>query len=118
MMNLFDKELTARKLMLNQKISDIYSYVTITPDGFILSNEPYVKTRTVLPKRYIINDGAIVLFWDDGTKTIVKRAKDDTDDVVKGFLWAYFEKMSGMSKTQANKYLKDIASSRSEVEVI
>ena len=32
-----------------------------------------------LPKRYIINKGATILFWDkDGNeKTIVKRSKDD-----------------------------------------
>lgn len=61
-----------------------------------------------LPTRYIINDGAVILFWDDGTKTIVKRSEDDNFDPVKGFLWAYFQKHSGLSKTKANKYLRDL----------
>ena len=107
MMNLLDKELTARELPLPNMLNIPFEFIHFE-----------LPSACDLPKRYIINDGAIVLFWNDGTKTIVKRAKDDTDDVVKGFLWAYFEKMSGMSKTQANKYLKDIASSRSEIEVI
>lgn len=61
-----------------------------------------------LPQHYIINNGATILFWDDGTKTIVKRAKDDTFDPVKSFLWAYFQKHSGLSKTKANKYLRKL----------
>ena len=61
-----------------------------------------------LPTRYIINDGAVILFWNDGTKTIVKRSEDDKFDPVKGFLWAYFQKHSGLSKTKANKYLRDL----------
>lgn len=61
-----------------------------------------------LPKKYVINNGAVILFWEDGTKTIVKRAEDDSFDPVKGFLWAYFQKQSGLSKTKANKYLREI----------
>ena len=66
------------------------------------------KVITPLPTKYIINDGAVILFWSDGDKTIVKKAKDDNNDPVKGFLWAYFIKHSKLSKTKANKYLKDL----------
>lgn len=68
---------------------------------------PTCKT-TNLPKKYIINKDATILFWEDGTKTIVKRAKEDNYDKVKGFLWAYFQKTSGLSKTKANEYLKHL----------
>ena len=68
----------------------------------------WFKTYEELPKKYIINDGATILFWEDGTKTIVKRAEDDSFDPVKGFLWAYFQKNSGLSKTKANEYLRKI----------
>lgn len=60
------------------------------------------------PKKYIINKGATILFWEDGTKTIVKRGKDDEYDKVKGFLWAYFQKHCGLSKTKANEYLASL----------
>ena len=63
---------------------------------------------TPLPTKYIINDGAVILFWSDGDKTVVKRAKDDKNDPVKGFLWAYFIKHSKLSRTKANKYLRDL----------
>ena len=58
-----------------------------------------------LPERYIINDGTTILFWKDGSKTIVKRSDNDDFDPIKGFLWAYFQKHCGLSKTKANKYL-------------
>lgn len=61
-----------------------------------------------LPKKYIINQDACILFWDNDSKTVVKRAEDDKQDPVKGFLWAYFIKKSGMSRTKANKYLREI----------
>jgi len=63
-----------------------------------------------LPARYIVNDDACILFWDSKgkTKTVVKRCKDDNIDPIKAFLWAYFEKTSGMSKTKANKYLQKV----------
>lgn len=64
-----------------------------------------IETPKLLPERYIINDGATILFWRDGTKSIVKRSDNDDFDPIKGFLWAYFQKHCGLSKTKANKYL-------------
>jgi len=61
-----------------------------------------------LPDHYIINDGATILFWKDGTKTIVKRAKDEKFDKRLGFLTAYFQKHCGLSKTKANKFLDNL----------
>lgn len=61
-----------------------------------------------LPKKYIINKGATILFWNNGDKTVVKRTQDDEYNKVLGFLWAYFQYTSGLSKTQANEYLKGL----------
>ena len=94
--------------MLNQKINNVSGYVTFSPDGITISNKPYIKKLTNLPNRYIINDGATILFWSDGTKTIVKRSKEDEYNKILGFLWAYFQKTSGLSKSKANDYLKGI----------
>lgn len=68
----------------------------------------YGKWDVNMPDRYIVKDDAAILFWPDGSKTIVKKAEDDDADPVKAFLWAYFQHMSGMSKTKANRYLRDI----------
>lgn len=94
--------------MLNQKINNVSGYITFGPDGIKISNKPYVRVKTTLPRRYIINDGATILFWSDGTKTIVKRSKEDEYNKILGFLWAYFQKTSGLSKSKANEYLKKL----------
>lgn len=59
-------------------------------------------------KRYIINENATILFWEDGTKTVVKRNPEDTYDKRIGFLIAYFQYTSGLSKNKANKYLDNL----------
>lgn len=61
-----------------------------------------------IPKKYTINTESTTLIWEDGTKTIVKRAKDDKYDKRLGFLIAYFQKHSGLSKNKANAYLKSL----------
>ena len=70
----------------------------------------WLKPVTILPKRYIVNKDACILFWDDNgkDKVVVKRCKDDSVDPIKAFLWAYFEKTSGLSKTKANRYLQKV----------
>lgn len=66
------------------------------------------KTEVEDLDHYIINDGATILFWDDGTKTIVKRTKEDKFDKRVAFLTAYFQKTSGLSRTKANKFLANL----------
>ena len=73
-----------------------------------LSYGKTAKTLNKLPKKYILNQDACILFWHDDSKTVVKRSKDDKQDPVKGFLWAYFQKHSGMSRTKANDYLREM----------
>ena len=61
-----------------------------------------------LPEKYIINKDATILFWNDNIKTIVKRAEDDKFDKRIGFLYAYFLKNSGLTRTQANKFINEL----------
>ena len=62
-----------------------------------------------LPDRVFYNEkkGATTLLYGDNA-TVVKTTKGDKYDREKGFLLAFFQKHSGLTKTQANKYLKDI----------
>lgn len=53
--------------------------------------------------RYIINEGATILFWDDGTKTISKRHEEDIFDKELGFLFAYFQKRWNDKNKSARK---------------
>lgn len=75
---------------------------------------PNPTSTPKLPTRVIFNDPATIAFWPDGTKTIVKCSKDDTFLPEIGFLHAYFEKYSGMSKTAISKYLKGLAETDKE----
>lgn len=46
-------------------------------------------------KKVIFNDPATIVFWKDGTKTVVKCMEDETFDPEKGILVAMYKKMSG-----------------------
>lgn len=74
----------------------------------------YTKNPT-LPDKYIVNKDACILFYGNN-KTIVRRSKGDKVDPVKAFLWAYFLRNAGMTRTKANKYLHKV--SRTFLETI
>lgn len=76
-------------------------------DGYkvLLKN---TKVTVDMPKKYIINHGATILIWNNGEKTIVKRCEDDEFNKRLGFLTAFFQHYSGMSKNKANKFLADL----------
>ena len=76
---------------------------------------PWLKTETktndlTLPKKVIFDEvnGATVLYWEDGTKTVVRKCKENKHDRRTAFLTAYFQKHCGLSKTKANKYLANL----------
>lgn len=106
------KDILKQQVALNKERLDKamkeYSLFRLSKEELIkliMSNSKYERIKL---KRYIINKNATILFWSDGDKTIVRRSKEDKYDKVKGFLWAYFQKTSGMSKTKANKYLSEL----------
>ena len=61
-----------------------------------------------MPIRWIRNGPATILFWKDGTKTIVKCNEEDKFDAQKGFLMACFERWTGMSKHQIGKLMEKV----------
>lgn len=88
----------------------------ITFDGYFKLGTESKNLR--LPKKYIINDNAAILFWDDENKdkTVVRRTKNDTPDPRIAFLTAYFQKHSGLSRTKANRYLDGLVVEHKEQE--
>ena len=52
---------------------------------------------TPVAKRVIFNDPATIVFWQDGTKTIVKCSDRDSYDKKKGVAMCFVKKMFGNS---------------------
>jgi len=107
------------KSYLTNRTGDYYSTIITTTSGrknglsFAQDYDLWAATLPSekgekLPRKYIVNANAAILFWDDDSKTVVRKCKEDRVDVVKAFLWAYFEKNSGLSRNKANKYLKEV----------
>ena len=104
---MFKKDVTIKATNIESCEYNGGNYIRIT--GLVDSNDfNKEQINGILPKKYIINDNATILFWNDGTKTVVKKSEDDMYNKKLGFLWAYFQKNSGLSKTKANKYLEEL----------
>lgn len=59
-------------------------------------------------EKYIINENATILFWNDNTKTISKRHEDDKFDKELGFLFAYFYKKYKGSNASRKRVIDSI----------
>ena len=70
-----DNDVLATKVALNKLF------------GTGLTVSPYQKAMSKI-KNVIFNDPATIVFWNDGTKTVVKCCKDDTFDPEKGLAMA------------------------------
>ena len=69
---------------------------------------PKITITGLKIKKYIINDGATIIFWDDDTKTVSKRHKDDAFDKELGFLFAYYYKQCGLSNASRKRVINSI----------
>lgn len=59
----------------------------------------------ITPQRIIYNGKATIVFWNDGTKTVVKRAEGTKDDKYNAFCAALAIKMYG-SNSELQKMIK------------
>lgn len=58
------------------------------------------------PTKVIFNDPATIVFWNDGSKTVVKCSEDDVFDTYRGFTMAYLKKTMGSGR-KAEKFVDD-----------
>ena len=63
------------------------------------------KSTPVKPKRILKSGNRMIVFWNDGSKTIVKRAEDEPDNDYNAFTAALAIKMYG-SNSKVKKILK------------
>lgn len=69
---------------------------------FRMTNSPALTGHNgmVVPERIVHNGPALIVFWEDGTKTVVK-CHDEDFDAEKGLAMALARKMWGRSRTVA-----------------
>ena len=66
-----------------------------------------VKRNTFCPKRIIVNGPCTIVFWSDGTKTIVRKSEGEIHNVYNAFCAALAKKMFG-NNTQVCKMVKEM----------
>lgn len=67
----------------------------------------YSKVRKMFKiKRVIFNKPATIVFWNDGTKTVVKTQKDEVYDPEKGLTMAVTKKLFGNTGRYYNEVKK------------
>lgn len=103
----------SRGITLEAKIGDCY--VPITPFQSLEDIwSTLLRDMTVgalIPKRILRHGPATIVFWGDGTKTVVKRAPDEPDNEYTAFTAALAIKIFG-----SNSKLKKIVKTFTEVE--
>lgn len=63
-------------------------------------------SRELQVRDVIFNPPATIVFWEDGTKTVVKCSKDDTYDLERGFELAFLKRVLG-SGSALRKLIRD-----------
>lgn len=81
----------------NEYLKEVLGYYNPTITNIRLTPEHLISTikkevKVLLPKKYIINKNACILFWENGEKTIVKRCEEDEFNPRLAFLTAFFQK--------------------------
>lgn len=65
-------------------------------------NQYSITYFSAVPKRVIKNGPAMVVFWKDGTKTVVKRKKGEPDNIYHAFTAALAKKIFGSNSKVNN----------------
>lgn len=81
-------------------------------DVVVLRSPIYIKIKNV-----IFNDPATIVFWSDGTKTVVKCQPGDKFDPEKGLAMAITKKTMGNTGSYYNVFEKWIKEEKSDDEV-
>lgn len=101
------------------RVKDLYKdYVINTVVPSVCSNIPPTSSKTYIPstevtsdrftpERIIKNGPAMVVLWKDGTKTIVKRKKGESDNLYHAFTAALAKKIFG-SNSHVNRIIESI----------
>lgn len=74
-------------------------------------NQYSITYFSAVPERIIKNGPAMVVFWKDGTKTVVKRKKGEPDNIYHAFTAALAKKIFG-SNSKVNSIVGSVIDER------
>lgn len=77
-----------------------FDYIEVQSEANRLLYVPYKPESKI--KNVIFNDTATIVFWSDGTKTVVKCGENDIYDPEKGLAMAVAKKYLGTNKSHSN----------------
>ena len=119
--------------MISEKMYNMYMNSSYGAEGISTSNvatgtinNESVSTRKVAYnsmwkrtkiKNVIFNDPATIVFWSDGTKTVVKCGKNDIYDPEKGLAMAVAKKYLGTNKSHSN-YMDEFKKWLPQAEIV
>ena len=88
-------------LALRDALSNRQAALETAPDikTVGLSFRPFLAPEKFHPTRIIHNENAVIVFWQDGTKTIIRRREGDQDDIHSAFGQALAKKIFGATTT-------------------
>ena len=82
--------------------TEMYMRHLLPPESMFSTYKRKVEYPTI---NYVLfNDPATIVFWNDGTKTVVKCDKNEEYDPEKGMAMAVAKKFLGTSKNKGNYY--------------
>lgn len=82
------------------ELGDLFSEIFDENICFVDATDNIKESRLIgyldiVPTQIIFNDPATIIYWEDGTRTVVKCHKDDKFDPEKGLVMALLKKLSG-----------------------
>ena len=106
-----------KKYRINIPVSkSVYDIIMDAATSYDVTNKITQKTESVpVPVRAIINRPATILFWPDGTKTVVKCQDGDRFDPEKGVAMAMLKKYLG-GTGRYNDVLRNLVGDKSAEE--
>ena len=81
------------KLTMSEKDIKKISEIDNIPYHKLYTNSTYMNMKAITVKKIIYNDPATVVFWEDGTKTVVKRSKGEKNNHYTAFCAALAKKI-------------------------
>ena len=100
-----DIKLPEVELTISQKdLKKVFGADAI-PYHRLYTNSTYMNMKAITVKKIIYNDPATVVFWEDGTKTVVKRSKGEKNNHYAAFCAALAKKIY-KNNSQVNKIVQ------------